>query len=79
MEKNNSIGIKAFGYKNNQKHPIYVSNTHEKNVDLLIGEQGKDTMFLLKNLILSCMIILYIMEKKHFCCYCLQACSTKEI
>ena len=79
MEKNNSIGIKAFGYKNNQKHPIYVSNTHEKNVDLLIGEQGKDTMFLLKILILSCMIILYIMEKKHFCWYCLQACRTKEI
>ena len=36
-------------------------------------------MFLLKILVLSCMIILYIAKKKHFCRYCLQAFSTEEI
>ena len=25
IEKNNSIGIKVFGYENKEKHPIYVS------------------------------------------------------
>ena len=36
-------------------------------------------MFLSKILILSYMIIHYIVEKKHFCRYCLQAFSTEEI
>ena len=36
-------------------------------------------MFLLRILILSCMFILYIVEKNFFCCYCLQVFSTKEI
>ena len=36
----------------------------EKHVDLLlIGEEGKDTILLLKILILSCKIPLYIVEK----------------
>ena len=35
-EKNNSISISVFGYKNKEKHPIYVSTKccEEKNVDL---------------------------------------------
>ena len=36
-------------------------------------------MFLSKISIHSCIIILYIVEKNHFCSYCLQAFSTKEI
>ena len=36
-------------------------------------------MFLSKILILSYIIVLYIVEKKHFCHYYLQAFSTEEI
>ena len=36
-------------------------------------------MFLSNILTLSCMTIHYIIEKKHFCRYCLQAFSTEEI
>ena len=49
------------------KHSIYVSEKccEEKHVDLLlIGKEGKkDTVFLSKILILSCMIILSIVEE----------------
>ena len=78
IKRKNSIGISVFCYENMEKHPIYVLKKH---VDLLlIGEEGKScSMFLLKILILSCMIILYIVKKKHFCRYCLQAFSTEEI
>ena len=30
IEKNNSIGISAFGYENKEKHPIYVSKKKKK-------------------------------------------------
>ena len=69
IEKNNSIDISVFGYENKENHPIYVSKKccEEKHVDLLlIGGEGKDTMFLSKILILSCMIILYIAEENIF-------------
>ena len=52
----------------------------EKHADLyLIEKKETDNMFLSKILILSCRIIHYILEKKHFCRYCLQTFSTEEI
>ena len=66
IKKENFIGISVFGYENEGKHPIYVLKKcyEEKNVDLLlIGEEGKRHYVPLKLLILSCMIILYIVEK----------------
>ena len=66
IEKKNSIGICVFGYKNKVKYPIYVSKKccEDKHVDLLlIGEGEKNSMFLSKILIHSCMIIHYIMEE----------------
>ena len=60
----NSIGIRVFGYKNKEKYPIYDM--------LLIGEEGK------RNYVLSYMIILYIVEKKHFCRYCLELLVQKK-
>ena len=68
-KKKNSIGISVFGYENKEKNPIYVSKKccEERRVDLLlIGEKGRDTMFLLKISMHSCIIILYIMEKNVF-------------
>ena len=32
IEKNNSIGISAFGYENKEKHPIYVSKKKKKKM-----------------------------------------------
>ena len=69
IEKKNSISISVFGYEHKEKHSLYVSTTccEEKHVDLLqIGEEGKESMFLSKILILSCMIILYIVEENIF-------------
>ena len=62
-EKKNPIDISVFGYENKEKHPIYVSKKfcEEKYVDLsLIDEKKKRLYALIKDLILSCMIILYI-------------------
>ena len=37
--KKNSIGISVFGYKNKEKHPIYVSKTFKvKHIHLLLIE-----------------------------------------
>ena len=69
IEKTNSIGTSVFGYENKEKHPIYVSKQccEEKHVDLLlIGEGEKNTMFLSKILIRSCMITHYIVEENIF-------------
>ena len=62
-EKKNPIDISVFGYENKEKHPIYVSKKfcEEKYVDLsLIDEKKRRLYALIKDLILSCMIILYI-------------------
>ena len=61
-----------FGYESKEKHPIYVSKKR-------CEKKAKDPMFLSKILIPSCMIIFYIVEKKHFCHYSLQGFSTAEI
>ena len=49
----NCIGISVFGYKNEEKHLIYVSTncSEEKHVDLLlIGEEGIRHYALIKDL-----------------------------
>ena len=69
IKKNNSIGIRAFGYENKEKRPICVSKKccKEKYVDvLLIGEGEKNTMFLSVISIDSGMIIHYIAEENIF-------------
>ena len=69
ISKKNSISISAFGYENKEKHPIYVSkNVMKKNMLVYYWKQkkAKYTMFLLKILILSCMIMLYILEESIF-------------
>ena len=60
-KKKNSIGICVFGYKNKVKCPIYVSKKccEDKHVE----KEKKNSMFLSKILIHSCMIIHYIMEE----------------
>ena len=48
IEKKTSIGFSAFGYKNKEKHRIYMSKKccEEKHVDsLLIGEEDKRQIF----------------------------------
>ena len=81
MKKKNSISISDFGYENKKKYPIYVSKKcceDKRNYLLLIGE-GEKNMFLSKISIDSCVIIDYIVEKKHFCRYCLHVFTTEEI
>ena len=55
IEKKNSIGISVFGYKNKEKHPIYVlKNVLKKNLLIYYSweKKKKDIMFLSKILIL---------------------------
>ena len=67
IEKKNSIGISVFGYENKEKYPIYVSNSEEKHVDLLlIGKREKNIMFSSRISIDLCMIIHYIVEENIF-------------
>ena len=69
IEKNNSIRISVFGYKNKVKYSIYVSKKcwEDKHVDfLLIGERRKKHMLLSKISIHSCIIIHYIVEENIF-------------
>ena len=52
ITKNNSIGvpIRVFGYKNKEKHPLYVSKKccEEKHVRLLIMEENRKRYYVLK-------------------------------
>ena len=67
--KKNSIGISVLSCENKEKHSIYVSKNccEEKHADLLlIGEEGKIQYVFIKDLILSYMIILYIVEENIF-------------
>ena len=69
IEKENSIGFTVFGYGKKEKYPIYISNKMlwKKRVDLLmIGREGQRHYVLIKILILSCRIILYIVEENIF-------------
>ena len=62
-KKKNSIGISVFGYKNKEKYQISVLKKCyvEKHSDqLLIREEGKTHYSLIKDLMFSCMTILYI-------------------
>ena len=67
-EKKNFIGINIVAYENKENYIIYVSKKccEEKHADLsLIVEEGK-RHYDLKLLILSCMIIVYIVEENIF-------------
>ena len=70
IENKFSIGISVFDYGNKEKHPIYVSEKCCEILLLLIGAEGKRhlsrVMYFSKILILSCMIILYIVEENIF-------------
>ena len=71
-----------FGYADKKKNPIYPSeNVLKKNMLIYCYQEKKerDIMFLSKISIHSCIIILYTMEEKHFCPYCLQVFSQEEI
>ena len=82
IEKNNSIGISVFGYKNKEKHQIYVSKKccEENHVDLLfIREEVKRHYALIKDVNLFIYDHALHRGKNIFCHYCLQAFSTEEI
>ena len=67
--KKHSISISVFGHENMKKHLIYIVKKYyeNKNVDfLLIREEDKKHYVLIKDLIPSCVIILYIAEKNIF-------------
>ena len=66
--KRKYISIKVFGYEKREKFLLYLpKNTFKKHVNLLfLEEKDKTIMSLLKILILSCTIILYIVEDSIF-------------
>ena len=52
IDKKSSIGINVFGYKNKEKHPIYVSKKcyEDKYIDLvLIGKKDNKHYVLIKH------------------------------
>ena len=82
LEKKKTIAISVFGYENKDKQPTYVSKNTlmKKHVDLLlIGEEGKRHYVLIKDFNTFMYDQTLHHEKKHFCCYSLQAFSTEEI
>ena len=76
------MGISVFCYKNNKKHPIYVSKKiyEERHVNfLLIGEEGKRHYVPMKDFSTFMYDHILHSQKKQLCHYCLQAFSTEEI
>ena len=69
-KKKNSIYVSVFGYKNKEKVPINVSKKcKEKHVDLSCFIKDISTVMYDHTL---------HHQRKHFCCYCLQAFETAE-
>ena len=81
VEKKNCICISVFNHENKEKYLIYVSrNTFKRHVDLLlVGEEGKRHYVLIKDFNSFMYDHKLNHGRKHFCCYCLQAFSTKQI
>ena len=76
--KNNTIKSSVFSDENMEKYQLYVSkNTFKKHFDILFLEK-KTKIFFLTILMSSCTIILYMVDQSVFCCYYLQAFSTRE-
>ena len=81
-KKKNFIGISVFGYKNKEKHQIYVSKKccEEKHVDpLLIGECEDNPSVLIKGFNAFMYDHSLHRRRKHFCIYCLLVFLTEEI
>ena len=79
VEKQNSIRINVFGYKNGQPFPIHISKeTFEDQMNLLLITKDEKMHYVLKKHFNAFM---YSQskhkERKHFCMYCLQ-CFTSE-
>ena len=82
IEKKNSTSIIVFGYKNREKHLIYISKKYyeKKHVDLLlIREEGKKRCVFIKYFNTSMYDNTLHHKRKQFCLYCLKAFSTEEI
>ena len=81
IEKQNNIRINLFGYEEKQKFPIYISQ--EKFQDhmelLLINKDKKNHYVLVKNFNKFMFDQTKHNCKKHFCMYCLQCFSRKDV
>ena len=81
IEKQNEININVFGYENKQPYPIYISKEkYEKHMELLLITEDENKHYVL---IKDFNRFMYNQtkheHKKHFCMYCLQCFSSKEV
>ena len=81
VEKQNSIRINVFGYKNGQPFPIHISKkTFEDQMNLLLITKDEKKHYVL---ITDFNVFMYNQskhkERKHFCMYCLQCFSSERI
>ena len=65
LKKKNSVSINAFGYKNKEKYPLYVSKIISKSI-LVYYYKKKKTKSNLKTLTHLCTIILKIAKERIF-------------
>ena len=80
LKKENSVAVSAFGYKNREKYPIFVSNNAFKKSFSFITARRKR-----KQVLFSYQRLAFMHDhalhygRKHFCRYFLQAFSIEEI
>ena len=81
IENQNNISVNVFGYENKNTFPLYVSQKMvEATLDVLLITEGKNQHYVwIKDFNRFMYNQNQHREKKHFCRYCLQCFSTKEI
>ena len=80
IREKNGMVISVFGYKNENKYPVYISKIILRDVDLLFKEnEGKTLYVLIKDFNRFMYHQALPQNRKHFCCYCLQNFSSAEI
>ena len=81
IEKQNNICINLFGYEEKQPFPIYISKEkHQDHMELLLITEGENKHYVLINEFNKFMFRQNKHEhKKHFCMYCLQCFSRKDV
>ena len=81
IEKKNGIRVNVFGYENKQPFPIHISKEDfEMELNLLLLESdGNKHYVLIKDFNSFMYNQSKHKERKHFCMYCLQCFSSKEV
>ena len=81
IEKQNKININVFGYENKQPYPLFISKEKfEDHMELLLITENENNHFVyIKDFNRFMYNYSKHKERKHFCMYCLQCFSKKEV